>query len=98
MKKQNLSDADQTEQAECKRIDDRQPIARAADLVLNEQQSPVSCLVKDISKTGLKLTYDSPHKLPKQIKVILHHPREVFQCLVVWQRENEIGLRILETD
>ena len=97
MKRQKSTGTDRSEQNKSKRLDQRQSAFRAADLVLGEDRAPVSCLVKDISKTGMRLIYDSPHELPKQIKVVLHHPSEELYCEVVWQRGKEIGLRVIQS-
>ena len=98
MKEKNHSESDQLIGRENCRSDERQPVQRAADLVLDQRQTPVACLIKDVSKTGLKLIYDSPHGLPERVKIILHHPNEVLECEVMWQREKEVGLRIVEAE
>ncbi|MGI9352933.1 MAG: PilZ domain-containing protein [Rhizobiaceae bacterium] len=87
----------ETEQSPDQRQSEREPVFRAADLVLDEKRAPVSCLVQDVSETGLKLIYDSPHELPDYVRIVLLHPRKELSCEVIWRHENEVGLSINPT-
>ena len=83
------------DQSEDKRRSEREPVLRAADLILDEKRAPVACLVQDVSDTGLKLIYDSPHDLPDRVLIVLLHPRKEIWCEVIWRQENEVGLSIV---
>jgi len=83
-----------TEDSRDKRQSKRKPALRAADLFLDELRSPVACLVKDVSDTGLRLIYDSPHELPERVRIILLHPKKEIWCDIVWRHEKEVGLSI----
>ncbi len=69
---------------------------RAADVFLGEGRSPVACLVRDVSETGLRLLIETPHKLPEQLRLVLNHPRQERTCRVMWQLEGEVGLMFIE--
>jgi len=75
----------------------RSPILRAADIILDNRRAPISCLVRDVSESGLKLQFSSPHELPKYLHLILSHPREERLCEVIWRDETEVGLKFIQS-
>ncbi len=73
----------------------RDTYLKIADLIVGEEELNISASVLDASSRGLRLYVDSSIEIPKRFKVVLYSPHETYDCALVWQKNNEIGLEFI---
>lgn len=74
------------------RAGSRKHTHRVAEILLPKSRSRLSCVVRDVSDTGLRMTMIEDADLPERFKVrvpTLQIDRMVF---LVWRRDYEIGV------
>jgi hypothetical protein len=74
---------------------EREKTYRAADVILGDGKTPIAASLLDLSKHGLRLYADTPVRIPKYVTVILSHPASEHACELIWQKDNEIGLKFI---
>ena len=78
------------------RISERRASARSrqlktASIVLNGDNSVLSCTVRNISEAGLCLMVPSPWFVPTSFEVLTESERR--HCMVVWRLSDRIGAK-----
>ncbi len=68
---------------------------KAAKLILNDNQSVVDCILRDISGTGARVQLEDWFDCPKRILLKLSNGL-AFASDVVWSRGNQLGLHFRE--
>ena len=58
-----------------------------------DRKAPIAASLLDSSSRGLRLYADTPIPIPKYVTVILSHPHSKHSCELIWQSDNEIGLK-----
>lgn len=68
---------------------------KEARLVFNNRQSVMSCIVRDASKFGARVTIGEPYLVPFEFDFLTpgETPR---QARKVWVRQNEMGLQFID--
>ena len=95
MGKCNIATSEKLKVVNCGRSEERKDVFRPADVIWGVNRIPISASVLDCSNAGLRLFIDSPHQLPKEVKVVLSHPRVEYSCEIIWKSEKEFGLKII---
>jgi hypothetical protein len=52
----------------------------------------IPCLIRDASRSGVRVTLEGARELPYSVTLILASTGERKPAFVVWKRENEAGL------
>ncbi len=58
----------------------------------SERSAAISCIVRDISETGARLTVQSGNHVPDVFQLHLEHEGFSAECIVVWRSEKEVGV------
>ena len=74
------------------RISQRQRQFKRAKLIFNNDQSVIDCVLRDISATGARVRLKGLFDGPKQI-VLKVSDNLTYSADVMWNRNNELGLR-----
>lgn len=88
-------DADiDAKQAGDNRKDQRMKRLKEARLVFNNKRSVMSCIVRDASKFGARVTIGEPYLVPYEFEFSIagEKPRLARK---VWIRQNELGLQFV---
>ena len=93
--KSNPRNTNPSSATEDNRAVDREKTYRAADLILGDGRTPIAASLLDSSDHGLRLFADTPFRIPKHVTVVLSHPPSEHSCELIWQKDNEIGLRFI---
>lgn len=78
--------------AEDHRDSRRERRLKAAQLVFNNDQSVIDCVLRDISATGARVRLKGVYDGPKQI-VLKISDGTTYSVDVMWNRNNELGLK-----
>jgi hypothetical protein len=65
-------------------------------LAFNNQYCGVDCLVRNISRNGAKLVFESTVLLPGEFDLTLPQKRESRRARIVWRQQDEAGVRFLQ--
>lgn len=57
-----------------------------------KRQTPISCLVRDLSRSGAKIWTLAVRIIPDDFHLTLDESGEHTECTVVWRSETEIGV------
>jgi PilZ domain len=58
---------------------------------VNGSASTTGCVVRNISDDGACIEFESPAKLPDQIRLTIPRKGRSFQAQEIWRRENKVG-------
>ena len=63
-------------------------------VIFNKRQSVMSCIVRDASKFGARLTIGEPYLVPHEFEFLVagEHPKPARK---IWIRDNEMGVEFL---
>lgn len=64
-----------------------------AQIVFNQRNSTISCLVRNISKTGARLEFDAPSHVPDTFELKVNGKPHEFRAEVVWRKGTSVGVR-----
>jgi hypothetical protein len=73
-----------------KRAADRHPVLKAATIEFAD--GPVSCMVRNISRTGAALDVSSAAGIPEHFTLALPSDGQHLPCHVVWRKDRRIGV------
>ena len=67
---------------------------------VNERGSTMDCVVRNFSKTGACVEFDSTARLPEQMNLTIAHKGRAFLARMIWRQANRVGLafRAMITD
>ena len=78
------------------RLARRTHLGRRCWIATGPQQPPIECQISDISETGAKIEGQLNIELPQELELLLTENGDVGRCCtVVWQAQNELGVRLL---
>lgn len=78
------------------RLARRTHLGRRCWIAIGPQQQPIECQISDISETGAKIKGRLNIELPQKLELLLTENGTVRRgCTVVWQAQNELGVRFL---
>lgn len=88
---------DATSKRRKQRRQDRKGVYRFARIVTDAGET-YQCIVRDLNDYGARVAMQGTYILPARVRLIIDQTAEQHDSEVVWQRENEVGLRYeLET-
>ncbi len=73
------------------RADKRRAIFRFGTLILADQ-SQISCIIKDISENGARISVESADALPDRLILKLDYTGVRRRARIAWRRDQEAGL------
>jgi hypothetical protein len=76
-------------------FEDRRELRRTTALsaaLLLDRVTEVACIVRDVSDSGARVSFDMDTALPAQVVLIVGRNGRRRRARVVWQREREAGL------
>ena len=73
----------------------RHRVLKSAVAAFNDRHCSVSCVVRDISETGVRLRTDSSVTIPDTFELVIDLDGLEASCEVVWRGPNEVGARFL---
>lgn len=78
-----------------KRTTSRQRTFISALISFNEQRSSMSCVIRNLSKSGARLAVDSAHTLPSTFKMDLPERGREYWARVVWLSPDAMGVKFV---
>lgn len=78
-----------------KRKDPRQRRLKEGRIIFNDRRSVMSCIVRDASPNGARVTIGEPYLVPYEFGFSVPGAPER-QARKVWIRQNEMGLQFLD--
>jgi PilZ domain len=63
-------------------------------LVFNNKRSVMSCIVRDASKFGARITIGEPYLVPHEFDVLIPGEKPI-PARKIWIRQNEMGVQFL---
>ena len=78
------------------RREKRRPALIAAHISDLEGTLSVPCIVRDTSKSGMRVFVAHPQEIPDQVTIEFNNTLKQFTCLVVWRSDMEVGLSITD--
>lgn len=85
--------ANQVEGAADSRAKDRRRVLRRATIVLDNNMSTFSCIIRNTSDGGMRLELDSTLGVPNHFTLIPNGSRDRIYCEVAWRSRNALGIR-----
>ena len=73
----------------------RQRTLKDGKIIINENQSIINCIVRDVSSTGAKLKLSATTELPPQFKLILVSDNLIVPVVCVWRKGDFVGVHFL---
>jgi len=65
---------------------------RAAWIEANNGAAPLDCTVWDVSEAGVRITIDTPRRVPQEFFLVLSKDGKVRRrCRVVWRSNEQVG-------
>ena len=84
-----------TTESEEHRIAPRRRQLKGATIAFNARHSTLPCTITSLSETGARLKVTSSIDAPDTFELIVELDGFSVECLVVWRREEEIGVRFV---
>ncbi len=78
------------------RADKRHTVLRAAEIHVHGHELHIECVVRDISKTGMRVLVDQSVQLPARFDIILKQTGRKYVCVIRWRNEHEAGVQFEE--
>ena len=75
-----------------KREDTRQRRLKEGRIIFNGRKSVMSCIVRDASNSGARITVGEPYLVPHEFEFAIQ-PGEYRSARKIWIRQNEMGLQ-----
>jgi len=75
-----------------KREDTRQRRLKEGRIIFNGRKSVMSCIVRDASNSGARITVGEPYLVPHEFEFATK-PGEYRSARKIWIRQNEMGLQ-----
>ncbi len=58
----------------------------------SETYEPISCIVRNISQTGVTLYVENVDDVPDSFRLHLEHEGFSAECIVVWRSKTQVGV------
>ncbi len=79
-----------------RRANPRRATIRAAVSMLDGPQSPIECVVLDVSKGGARLLVHRRDELLSDFILHIEEFAMTQRCRVIWRREDEVGVEFTD--
>ncbi|MEM9732237.1 MAG: PilZ domain-containing protein [Pseudomonadota bacterium] len=73
----------------------REAVTKSATISVDGADRILPCTVRDISKTGARVSITNPAAVPQTLLLIIRSENKVARARVVWRKINEIGVQFL---
>ena len=70
----------------------RYRVLNGGKLIVNDGQSVIDCVIRDMSEGGAKVRITIPTMLPKQLEMLVVKNNMLYPAEVRWNRNSEAGL------
>jgi two-component system cell cycle response regulator len=71
----------------------RYRVLNGGKLIVNDGQSVIDCVIRDMSEGGAKVRLTIPTMLPKQLEMLVVKNNMLYPAEVRWNRNSEAGLQ-----
>ena len=71
----------------------RYRVLNGGKLIVNDGQSVIDCVIRDMSEGGAKVRLTIPTMLPKQLEMLVVKNNMLYPVEVRWNRNSEAGLQ-----
>jgi hypothetical protein len=71
----------------------RYRVLNGGKLIVNDGQSVIDCVIRDMSEGGAKVRITIPTVLPKQLEMLVVKNNMLYPVEVRWNRNSEAGLQ-----
>ncbi|MEL7273421.1 MAG: PilZ domain-containing protein [Pseudomonadota bacterium] len=75
----------------------REVVTKSATISVDGADRILPCTVRDISKTGARVSITNPAAVPQTLLLIIRSENLVARARVVWRKVNEIGVQFLRS-
>ena len=71
----------------------RYRVLNGGKLIVNDGQSVIDCVIRDMSEGGARVRITIPTMLPKQLEMLVVKNNMLYPAEVRWNRNSEAGLQ-----
>jgi len=96
MRKPSAAMADDGSREE-RRGSSRQKTLIAGRLVYGHEAFTLDCLIRDLSRSGAKISVQNPSLVPYEVTLIDARTLTAYEAVVRWRRDTRLGLAFLDT-